>query len=174
MLDAVVTLFADGQLDPSVHEVADRSGVSLRSVYRYFDDRGDLFAAAIERERGQTAVEPGSGTTDERIRDFARTRVSRFEDLRAVHAAATARARIDQAVANALGEWRDELAADAERWFREELDTSEPAVARTIALTIDVLSQFDTIELLRHARGLGVEATVSFLADAIADLLSDE
>ena len=43
---------------PSPDDVAQRSGVSLRSVYRYFADAEDLLRAAIDRH-GQRPAQPG-------------------------------------------------------------------------------------------------------------------
>ena len=47
ILDAVVTLIADrGNCDFTMPEVADASGVSLRTVYRYFPTRQEVIDAA--------------------------------------------------------------------------------------------------------------------------------
>ena len=54
VLDAVLELFEEGNMNPGVHEVADRSGVSLRSVYRYFEDLDELITAAIDRHLERT------------------------------------------------------------------------------------------------------------------------
>jgi AcrR family transcriptional regulator len=49
VLDTVHEMFVEGNFSPSVEEVAARSGVSLRSVYRYFEDTEALLHMAIER-----------------------------------------------------------------------------------------------------------------------------
>src|SRR3954453_24162311 len=49
VLDPVLELFSDGNLTPSPDEVAQRSGVSLRSVYRYVAASDGLMSCAIER-----------------------------------------------------------------------------------------------------------------------------
>ena len=43
VLDAVLDLFGEDSLAPAPAEVAERSGVSLRSVYRYYEDRDALY-----------------------------------------------------------------------------------------------------------------------------------
>jgi AcrR family transcriptional regulator len=53
VLDAVLDLFAEDALAPSAVQVAERSGVSLRSVYRYFDDTDELVRAGIARSRAR-------------------------------------------------------------------------------------------------------------------------
>ena len=47
VLDAVIEIFEEGDIDPSVDSVAERAGVSNRSIYRYFDHRDHLMRAAV-------------------------------------------------------------------------------------------------------------------------------
>ena len=49
VLDAVLELFSEDAASPAPDDVAARSGVSLRSVYRYFDDMETLIRAAMAR-----------------------------------------------------------------------------------------------------------------------------
>ena len=49
VLDAVLDLFSEDNLSPGPEEVALRVGLSVRSVYRYFDDHDSLTRAAIAR-----------------------------------------------------------------------------------------------------------------------------
>ena len=49
VIDALIALTAEGDPDPSVDTIADRAGVSYRSVYRYFTDRSDMLDAAADR-----------------------------------------------------------------------------------------------------------------------------
>lgn len=51
ILDAVIELLADGQSEINHDAVADRTGISRRTIYRYFDDRRTLLAAASTRVR---------------------------------------------------------------------------------------------------------------------------
>jgi AcrR family transcriptional regulator len=51
ILDAVIELLADGRAEVNHDAVADRTGISRRTVYRYFDDRQKLLAAASTRVR---------------------------------------------------------------------------------------------------------------------------
>ena len=57
--DAVVTalleLYREGQLGPSAEEIAARAGISVRSLFRYFDDVDALVRAAIARQQEHLA-----------------------------------------------------------------------------------------------------------------------
>src|SRR5689334_620306 len=49
VIDALVALFEEGSYTPSSGEIAERAGISPRSLFRYFDDVDDLNRAAVER-----------------------------------------------------------------------------------------------------------------------------
>lgn len=49
VIDALVALWRDGQYQPGSAEIAERAGISPRSLFRYFDDIDDLSRTAIER-----------------------------------------------------------------------------------------------------------------------------
>jgi len=86
VVDALLDLYAEGNLRPDAQEVAERSGVSRRSVFRYFDDRDDLDRTAIERQQQRVwhLVEiagVGEGPLEERIARIAEQRVALFHEL---------------------------------------------------------------------------------------------
>ncbi len=59
ILDAVLNLMAEAGVDGLTMEaVAERVGVSLRTVYRYFPDRASLLAAALDRHNQAVPYEP--------------------------------------------------------------------------------------------------------------------
>ncbi len=75
MLDAVLDLFSEDNLSPGPEEVAVRVGLSVRSVYRYFDDHDALTRAAIARNIERRAPllripAIGEGDLDDRIDRF--------------------------------------------------------------------------------------------------------
>ncbi|MBT5755427.1 MAG: TetR family transcriptional regulator, partial [Acidimicrobiaceae bacterium] len=47
VLDVVLEMFAEESLFPTIEQVAKRSGLSLRSLYRYFADPAELLEAVI-------------------------------------------------------------------------------------------------------------------------------
>ena len=50
VIEALLALVREGNMDPGGAEIAERAGVSHRSVFRYFDDLGDLIRTAIDTE----------------------------------------------------------------------------------------------------------------------------
>ncbi|WP_436795841.1 TetR/AcrR family transcriptional regulator [Actinospongicola halichondriae] len=177
VLEAVLELFEEGKLSPGVHEIAHRSGVSLRSVYRYFDDVDDLIAAAIDRQ--YDIARPlfllsglGQGPLLDRIERFCAARVRLFESVRTVHIAATARERLDPRIAEAMDRCREQLSRQTAAMFAPELGQMADDTAQVVGVTLDILTQLETIELLRGTRGLTVEGAVQYLRDTFDDMLT--
>ena len=50
-LEAALELFEDGNLEPTPEEIAERAGISSRSMYRYFEDREVLVRAVIAHKQ---------------------------------------------------------------------------------------------------------------------------
>jgi len=50
VVQALIDLINGGDMDPTIAKVAERSGVSERSIFRYFTDLNDLARTAIDEE----------------------------------------------------------------------------------------------------------------------------
>ena len=48
IVDALLELLAEGETSPSSREIAQRAGVSLRTVFQHFDDIDTLYAAVAQ------------------------------------------------------------------------------------------------------------------------------
>ena len=55
MVDAMLELYREGNLAPSSDAIAERAGLSPRSLFRYFEDIDDLVHAAITRQQQRIA-----------------------------------------------------------------------------------------------------------------------
>jgi AcrR family transcriptional regulator len=96
ILDAVLDLMADGGVERLTMEaVAERVGVSLRTVYRYFPDRASLLTAALARHNESVPFE--SPTSPEQIGAAYGEVFARFDDMPAIVQAVLA-ARVAGAV----------------------------------------------------------------------------
>ncbi len=84
VIEALLALVREGNMDPGGAEIAERAGVSHRSVFRYFDDLGDLIRTAIDTELGRAYTlgeipDPGAGTFDHRLEVLVDTRLRVFQ-----------------------------------------------------------------------------------------------
>lgn len=168
VLDAVLDLFAAGDLSPSPEAVAQRSGLSLRSVYRYVADNDDLVQAAIERHLEKVGPlfaipEPGQGSFQARVLGFVTARMALYEAVAPTARAAQLRAQLrpgqaTELIRERLDARRRLLRAQLERQFAPELaelsQHAELAEQGQAALAAaDVLTQIETIDWFLVAGG---------------------
>lgn len=154
VVDALLELFRAGDLNPSVAEVAERSGVSLRSVFRYFDDLDEMGRIAIQRHLDSVGhlfdlPNIGEGPRDDRIDALVTQRVTLYERVAPVMRAALIRAPFQQVISTALSRRREFLRDQVGQQFAVELSTLSTTEAAATLAGADVLTSFESMELLR-------------------------
>ncbi len=177
VLDAVIALFAEGVLDPVPEEVATHSGLSVRSVYRYFDDRDALLRAAIDRNLER--VRPlflmhgiGEGAFDVRVEQFVTSRLRLYDAVVASFRAGCARGAVDNIIRDQVDFTRRALREQTEKHFAPELCNLAAPTRRARGAALDALSQFDTLDHYRLQRRFSPRETHALLVDAIGALLT--
>ena len=178
VLDTVHDMFVEGNFSPAVEEVAARSGVSLRSVYRYFEDTEELLRMAIERR--MTLVDDlyvlrkiGEGTLPARITALVNHRLVLHGKLGPTARAAVQRAPYSPQIAAQAGRRRALLSEQVATHFAPELEAMGDPRGAQVAACIDALCEFEAIELLRIHRGLTVTQTRQALITGVTALLRD-
>ena len=172
VIDALVDLFEEGRYQPSVAEIAERAGLSTRSLFRYFDDTDDLNHAAIERKLTEArpllevGIEPEAPTA-EKIRHLVAARVKLHESTAPAARATRASAHRHPVVAAQLHDGRSYLCRQIERLFANELR----GVRATLLPAVDALCSFETYELLRREHGLSKAKVTDALVTAVTALL---
>ena len=175
VLDAVHELFVEGELTPTVEDVAARAGVSARSIYRYFPDSTALRRAALRRRI--EVAEPffqlqgvGQGPLEERIERLVAHRLRLFEIAAPTIRAALTMAAGSRAISAQVERRRQQLAEQSRRHFAPELEALAPDRAEALAWCVDLLYQFESLELLRRG-GLSSEEMHRTLTAGIGSLL---
>ncbi len=176
VLDAVLELFSEGNLAPSPDEVARRSGISLRSVYRYVADADDLIRSAIARHTEKVAPlfvidDIGQGPFERRLEVFVDTRLRVYEAIAPTSRASRLRAPTNDIVRDQLESGRRLLRSQLERQFASELDRLEAKERRAVLGAADALTQIETIDLYRHHRRYSSGETREMLVIALRALL---
>jgi AcrR family transcriptional regulator len=177
VLDAALELFVEGQLEPNVMLVAERAGLSERSVFRYFEDTDALVRAAIARNVERTAPlfempGVGEGSFEERVERFIASRLRLYEAVAATARAAVLRARTNALIATQLAQVRQRLGTQLEAMFAPELATMPPARRRSAVAAADTLFQFEGVEHLRVRLELTPARTKETLRDALTALFT--
>ncbi len=177
VLDAVLDLFADGSMTPVPAEVAERSGVSLRSVYRYFDDMDALVRAAIARNLARMGPffdldDPGVGPLDERVERTVAARLRLHDGIAPMARAAVARAPQNPIIDERLQETRLLLRRQVEEMFAPELAALDAEVGHDVVAAVDVLLELDSLDHLRRHRRMPVAEAQRVLVRAIRALFA--
>jgi len=177
VLDAVLALFSEGNLEPSPDDVARRSGVSLRSVYRYVADSDDLIRAAIARHLEKLAPllvidDLGLGTFEHRLAVFVDARLRVYEAIAATARASRLRAPTNDLIRQQLETGSRRFRAQLARQFAPELDRLEPKPRRAVLAAADALTQIETLEVYRHQRRFSGSETRELLSVALRALLT--
>ncbi|MEZ5145180.1 MAG: TetR/AcrR family transcriptional regulator [Acidimicrobiales bacterium] len=176
VIDAAIELFSEGVVDPDPEAVAERCGLSPRSVYRYFEDREELLRAAIERHF--ESVRPlalihaiGRGDLDGRIDRFVSGRVALHDAVGATSRVSRRRAETSEIVREQVELTRARLREQVDKHFAPELRALPARRRRAVAVAADTLCQFEGLDHYRVHRGLTVAETRRCLVDALHLLL---
>lgn len=172
VLDALGALFGDGNYEPSTAEIAERAGLSLRSLFRYFDDVDDLYRAAIERalDAARPLLDVGAGPdapTAAKIEHVVAARMRLYDAIEPAARAARVCAHRHAVVAAQIAESRSFLRHQLARLFAPELRARPTSLA-----AVDALLSFESHQLLRHAQRLSRPKTAAALTDALTALLA--
>src|SRR5215207_3473812 len=127
VVQAMLDLFNEGTFAPSADEIAERAGLSSRSLFRYFDDLDDLVRAAIGRqlERVRPTLILDFDPDDSlpaRIDAFVDQRLRMFAAVGLVGHVTRIRSHYQPIIATELRTLRAMLRAHIERIFRPELE----------------------------------------------------
>lgn len=176
VLDAAISLFAEGDLEPSAAAVAERSGVSLRSVYRYYEDLESLLRAAIARSVEQNLpyfeVEAlGEGPLAERIDRLVTRRLALYGRVAGLARATVLRARTNDLVRAQLVLRRAALRAQQDAMFGPELDVLAAPARAELAAAIDLVVGMEAFDLLIHTHLLPAEQAGRVVTRALQSLL---
>lgn len=153
VLDALIELANEGNDEPPIELIAERAGVSYRSVYRYFDDRTELMLSAITRVMGELwpifdVEQLGEGSLDHRIARLTSVRLAAYRQLAPLMRTAVHRRANEPAVAEGYDRVREYLRGQLAQQFEPEL-AAMPAGERKIALAaLDAMFQFEVLDYL--------------------------
>lgn len=175
IISALLDLIASGDIAPTAQRIADRAGVSVRSVYQHFADVEGLYADAAERTYEwvrDTAkdVDPSLSLV-QRVEAFVEGRASTLESLlpfhRSVRLMEPSSERV-RAYRMAMEKWEKDRIAKVFAAELKALDTGR----RSAALgAIDALASTDAWDHLRRG-GQSARSARQVLRAGILSLLS--
>ncbi len=176
VLDVVIEMFAEESLFPTIEQAAKRSGLSLRSLYRYFADPGELLEAVIKRNREVSADDAhlssiGQGPLPARVDDFIAMRMRLHERIGPVYRATVANAALNSRIRDELAATRNDFRAQFELQFAPELNERRRSDRVAVLSAGDVITQLESIDFLRRHRQLTVAETEDSLRIVLLAIL---
>jgi AcrR family transcriptional regulator len=183
VIGALLGLYDEGTVRPTVAQVAERSGVSERSVFRHFTDMEDLATAALDRQLAEVrpffADPDASGTRAERIGALVEQRLALHGRMANLARAAAHHAASSATVAQAVADRRQLLRRQVSAQFAPELDAAGPDHAALLLPALDQALSLEALDFLTAPSGsaLGEEqlrAVLHATVEAILAVIPDQ
>lgn len=165
-----------GQM-PTTDAVADRAGVSRRSVFRHYADVSELLTAAYELQRKDAFAhfpprDPSQWSEDQRIEAFVDRGAAIFEHVTPVRRAAVHMASDYPVLLDLM---RDDDALHRtfiDNLFGPSFDGQETTVRTTLLNTMVVSSSWSTWYAMRSEQGLDMEGARNVMRTAFRAVLA--
>lgn len=175
-VDALLDLIESGHSSPTAQQIAEKSGISVRTVFRLTEDIEQLHAAAIERQIQRTAhlyVQiPATGSLSTRIRALVENRSTVFETIAPARRVAERLAESSPQITQGLAFHHDILQMQVAELFDRELSRIS-RVRRADALSaIDVAASWETWDHLRRIQGLSIMSSGRVVRQLIEGVLA--
>jgi TetR/AcrR family transcriptional regulator of autoinduction and epiphytic fitness len=177
IIEATVALVEEGDVRPTAPRIAERAGVSVRSVFQHFDDLSSVYTAVVRRvvERLAVLVVPPdlSAPLDERIATFARHRGALLDAVTPFRRAANVHAPFAPELRDALVKGSAFLRAEVEAAFAPELDALAAAERAELLPALAAASSWGAWDGLRVDAGETVDTACAVLIRTLTALLAD-
>jgi AcrR family transcriptional regulator len=172
-VDAILDLLQEGSAYPTAQQVAERSGVSLRSIFRLFEDVEGLNRAAVQRQSQRLSALltdlPEDEPLDARIAALVDNRVTVWETIAPVRRHAVRLAVTSEVLAAELNRTRRFFRSQVRSLFAAEVDGDDDLLE-----ALDAATSFEVWELLRQNNGLSRAASARAVSRTLTALLADK
>jgi AcrR family transcriptional regulator len=156
--EAMIDLVFEGHIPPGADEVAARAGVSVASLFRYFEtlddlrrETTDLYFERYAHLSDITGI--GEGTLDERIQNFVDSRLALHATTEPMSRLVRIRAHEVSAVGDLLRLSRATRADQIRQHFDEELRAIGTSDGDDLTTVIATLTSFESWDQMRNDHG---------------------
>lgn len=176
VVEALLAWLRDGNLRPTAKEIADRAGISVRSVYVHFDDLEDLFCAAATHQLSDLAhlvrEVPATGSFEDRLTAFVVQRTRVFEAVMPVRRAATLQEPFSPTLAQLLDVTRRFARDEIRRVFAAELQRGGAGEGGRAVLAADALASAESWDHLRRHAGCSADEAGAVITAGLRAILA--
>jgi len=175
IVDALLCITAEGEMKPTADRIADRAGVSLRTLWTNFKDMETLYAAAGDRlvelqQAEYTEVSPDL-PLQRRVAEFCRQRAHMLEIVAPAARASALRLPFSAHLREYRATQNARVRAEIERLFGAEMDGGGPAREQLLTAVL-AATTWPTWSMLRDDCGLTVEAARAIMVRMVSALLA--
>ncbi len=176
VIDTMLELNSEGNLTPTIEQIAERVGRTTRAIYQHFQDKEALAVAMAERQvrtHGELfRARPVEGDLPQRIRGIADHRAALFEAVAPARRAALVRLHASPELQRQQAELAAHLRVQVATTFEPELGALDlDAAADTLEL-LDLHTSWDTWERLRTWQGLSADRAKQLVSGLITQALT--
>ncbi|HEY3144162.1 MAG TPA: TetR/AcrR family transcriptional regulator [Acidimicrobiales bacterium] len=177
IVDACVSLVEEGELRPTAPRVAERAGVSVRSVFQHFEDLPSLHIAVTERisERVGALLHPVDVgmPLEERVDVFVRHRALLLEAITPFRRAANVHGPFAPEIRRALRQANVYMHNEVARGFGPELDQiTDETVRREVLEGLSTMLSWAAWDALRTDADCSVDESTAVTMRVVRALLS--
>jgi TetR/AcrR family transcriptional regulator, regulator of autoinduction and epiphytic fitness len=175
IVDATIALVEAGDVRPTAPRVAERAGVSVRSVFQHFDDLETLYSAVadrlLERVVGLISDVEASGPLDERVARFVDQRAALLESITPIRRAAAVHAPFSREITERLLGGHAYLRYEVERAFADVLEGMPDDERIELLDSLDAALSWGSWDSLRSLAGCSPTRAKRAVARAVTALL---
>jgi TetR/AcrR family transcriptional regulator, regulator of autoinduction and epiphytic fitness len=176
IVEAHLALIGEGDLRPTGERIAERAGVSLRTLWTNFKDMETLFEASGEQVLRQqdAAYRPISAALPlaKRVDAYCRQRARLLQLIAPAARAAQMREPVSAQLRRNRLKHIARVRAEVEQLFANELELAGPGREQLVNALV-ATSMWPTWSMLRDGLGLGVDHARSVMTRTVAALLAD-
>ena len=176
VIDALFELYAEGNLTPTIEQIAERVGRTTRAIYQHFQDKEALAVAMAEHQfaaHGELyRASPIEGDLSQRIDGIVTHRSTLFEAVAPARRSALVRLHaspeLQKQQKGLAARFRDQLATT----FGRELSVLDADAAEDLLDLLDLHASWDTWERLRTWQGLSPDRARQLVSGLITQALT--
>ena len=175
VIDALLILYVEGNLTPTIEDIASRVGMTSRSIYHHFQDRDALAVALAEHQKAQPPelfiAHPISGSRSARIDGLVAHRAELFETVAPVRRSALAIMHASPEIRSQQTKLAARLRRQVTRTFEPEISALDRSTKAEAIELLDLHTSWETWERLRRWQRLSVQHSRSLVTDLVTQTL---
>jgi AcrR family transcriptional regulator len=158
VVDAMLGFARDGVYEPTSIEIAERAGITQRTLFRHFGTIDDIFVALVERQT--EFVTPfllpmdRTGTVDDRVQRLVDNRLALYEAIAPIRRAGLRIATEHEVIREALALMTERIHAQIDELFANDLARVDRRTRQLVVDAIDTATSWEVWDRLHSVRDL--------------------